>query len=192
MCSAGDQDSFTSITYPTYGNTFGCTASLKGRQVALAGFASEAQAKEAAQQELLDLVMREGREDALPNILDGTQLFMEKARQLDEVGFPGHWSNDLRRLRRNLLHEEFFEYRQAEIESDLIEVVDGLLDVIVVAWGTLLAYVGPDKAKAAAAQVVKSNLSKVIGEGLPIKDAAGKVQKPDQYIAPDIRGVLTN
>ena len=136
--------------------------------------------------------MREDREDALPNILDGTQLFMEKAGQLDEIGFPERWADDLRRLRRNLLQEEVGEYRDAEVHNDLIEVVDGLLDVIVVAWGTLLAYVGPDKAKAAAAQVVKSNLSKVIGEGLPIKDAAGKVQKPDQYIAPNIRGVLTN
>ena len=78
----------------------------------------------------------------------------------------------------------------AESDSNIVEVVDGLLDVIVIAWGTLLAYVGPDAAKAAAAEVVRSNLDKVIGVNLPIFREDGKIMKPPGWVAPNIAGAL--
>ncbi|MHA0288302.1 hypothetical protein ACXYX3_17855 [Mycobacterium sp. C3-094] len=124
-----------------------------------------------------------------PNLLDATETFMELAKQLETVGFPEPGSA-LRELRQKLLREEFDEYRVGEARSDLLEVVDGLLDVIVIAWGSLLAYVGPDKAKAAAAEVARSNLAKVIGEGLPLFREDGKVIKPEGWQPPDIAGAI--
>lgn len=125
----------------------------------------------------------------LPNLLDGTTLFMQKARQLESVGF-GDQDSPVRTLRRNLLIEEFAEWQDGEYEDDLVETVDGLLDIIVIAWGSLLAYVGEDKAKAAAAEVVRSNLAKVIGEGLPIFREDGKVIKPPGWTTPDIKKAI--
>lgn len=97
----------------------------------------------------------------------------------------------LRTLRRELLREEYREYRDGEIVSDIIEITDGLLDIIVVAWGTLLAYVGEDRALAAAAEVARSNLSKVDGTLGPIvRRDDGKLLKPEGWTSPDIKGAL--
>lgn len=125
------------------------------------------------------------------NLLDGTTEFMERAGQLDDgPTFPEtNWSAPQRQLRRSLLREEFGEYFIAEAKNDLVEVVDGLLDVIVIAWGTLLDYVGEDKAKAAAAEVVRSNLDKVAGEIKRRDD--GKILKPAGWRPPDIAGAIS-
>lgn len=122
------------------------------------------------------------------NLLDGTAEFMRQAGQLDETGFSPLFAEKTRALRRALLAEEVKEYRDAELGNDLVEVVDGLLDVIVIAWGSLLAYVGERKAKAAAAEVVRSNLDK-FNHGV-IKNDAGKILKPEGWIAPDIAGAI--
>jgi predicted HAD superfamily Cof-like phosphohydrolase len=124
--------------------------------------------------------------ESTPNLLDGTTEFMERAGQLDAD--PNYGDAKLRELRRHLLEEEYREYRQAETYSNLVETVDGLLDVIVIAWGTLLSYVGEDKAKAAAAEVVRSNLDKVRGDIRRRPD--GKILKPEGWTPPDIAGAI--
>jgi hypothetical protein len=127
------------------------------------------------------------------DLLSGTEIFMKEARQLEKSEFPvmpGGSIAPLRDLRRTLLAEEYHEYDRGEDDENLVEVVDGLLDVIVIAWGSLLAYVGPDIAKACAAEVVRSNLSKVIGPGLPIFREDGKVTKPENWESPKIDEIL--
>lgn len=131
-------------------------------------------------------------DESLPNLLDGTTIFMREARQLESGPSFGPQFGPVRVLRRNLLIEEFTEWQEAEHKDDLVETVDGLLDVIVIAWGTLLAYVGEDKAKAAAAEVVRTNLAKVIGPGLPMFREDGKVIKPPGWTAPDIAGAIAD
>lgn len=127
----------------------------------------------------------------MQDILTATQTFMERAGQLDEIGFPADPEAELRQFRRDLFLEEVNEYLRAEHElNDLTEVIDGLLDIIVVAWGTALAYVGPDKARRAELEVARSNLAKVLGEGLPIKADNGKVLKPEGWIPPDIAAAI--
>lgn len=126
-----------------------------------------------------------------PDLLTGTTEFMQLAEQLAEPEFPELYHDDLRGLRRDMLAEECTEYCVAEFNGDLVGAVDGLLDIIVIAWGTLLAYVGEDKAKAAAAEVVRSNLSKVDGTLGPIvRREDGKILKPEGWQPPDIAGAL--
>lgn len=122
----------------------------------------------------------------LPDLLNGTTLFMKLAGQLDDEPSFVDW--DLRELRQELLDEEYTEYEDAEMDDDLVETVDGLLDIIVVAWGTLLAYVGEDKALAAAREVVRSNLDKV-KDGVNRRDD-GKILKPAGWTPPDIAGAI--
>lgn len=74
-----------------------------------------------------------------PSLLDGVAEFMTAAGQLPSPGFE---DPAVRELRVALLDEEFNEYRAAEDDDNLIEIVDALLDIIVVAWGTMLAYDG--------------------------------------------------
>jgi hypothetical protein len=129
------------------------------------------------------------------NLLSGTTEFMRLGRQLDTAGrpdmFPSNISPDLRTLRFDLLNEEWNEYCDGEANDDIVEIVDGLLDVIVIAWGTLLAYVGPVVAERCAAEVVRSNLSKVDGSIAPIRFRDdGKILKPEGWTPPDIEGAL--
>lgn len=131
----------------------------------------------------------------MTSILDATEIFMASAGQLEAFDFPADPSHPLRVLRRRMLidrqYGEVFEYQYAENMNDPVEVADGLLDIIVVAWGSLLAYFGPELAKRMAIEVARSNLDKVVGEGLPIKDAGGKVLKPEGWVGPRIKEILT-
>ena len=128
----------------------------------------------------------------MTNILDATEQFMKAAGQLDSPPSFGGTEDSLRLFRRTLLDEEVEEYYdKGEFQNDPVETLDGLLDIIVIAWGTALAYFGPEKAKAAAAEVVRSNLSKIDGSLGPIKKREdGKILKPEGWTGPDIAGVL--
>lgn len=127
----------------------------------------------------------------MTNLLSATQEFMARAKQLPSQGFPIGATDPHRVLRRVLLNEEFKEYSSAELNNDVVEIADGLCDVIVIAWGTLLSYFGEDIAHEIAAEVIRSNLSKVDGTLGPTQFREdGKVIKPEGWMPPDIEGVL--
>lgn len=121
------------------------------------------------------------------NLLDGVQAFMTASGQLDTP--PTFDDDQLRHLRYTLLEEEYNEWVDADCVDDHVEMIDGLLDICIVAWGSVLAFLGPEKARAAAAEVTRSNLAKVVG-GRVLKNADGKIQKPAGWSAPDIAGVI--
>lgn len=122
-------------------------------------------------------------------IENATQSFMQAAGQLKDIGFPDNFFDDERMLRRSLLAEEYNEYVLAESNNDLVEVCDGLADIIVVAVGSLYKYVGRVVAEEILNEVSSSNLSKVV-DGKVIKNAEGKVMKPAGYFKPDIQRIL--
>ena len=122
------------------------------------------------------------------NLLDGVAAFT-RAAELPMATTPQWPDQPTRNLRRALLCEELGEYLDAEDTDDLVAAVDGLLDVIVVAWGTLLTYIGPDHARAAADEVTTSNLAKIV-DGHVIRRADGKILKPEGWTPPDIAGAL--
>lgn len=124
------------------------------------------------------------------DLLKATTEFMSRGGQMDAPPAFGSRKSPLRTLRRTLLRSEFQEYLDAEGDNDLVETVDGLLDIIVVAWGSLIAYVGEEKAEACAQEVLLSNLAKVTGDGLPKFRDDGKIMKPVGWTPPDIKGVL--
>lgn len=135
------------------------------------------------------------------NLPDATQRFMQLAGQLEDEPVlstdhsmgPSHWNDTDRKLRLDLIAEEYAEYTDAEFVNNHVEILDGLLDIIVIAWGTALKYFGPEKAKAAAAEVARSNLSKVDGTLGPIQlRSDGKILKPEGWTPPDIEGVLND
>lgn len=125
------------------------------------------------------------------NILDGTEKFMRAAGQLDKPGFNPSPDDPVRNLRRVLLMEEHDEYlSKGEYLNDPVEIADGLLDQIVIAWGSMLAYFGPELARELADEVVQSNLSKILPDGTVLKREDGKVLKPAGYFAPQIRTLM--
>lgn len=127
-----------------------------------------------------------GREPS--GLEDSVTVFMTLARQIR----PGaYYDDDVRALRVRLLREEFEEYLGGEDTDDVVEIADGLADILVIAFGTLVTYFGPPVARQILDEVLKNNLSKVDGSLGPLNFREdGKVLKPDGYTPPNVRGIL--
>ena len=95
--------------------------------------------------------------------------------------------NDQTQLYMNLIEEEFNETLNAFIEDDLVEVADGLADMVWVIMG-MCNSVGIDFDKIWK-EVKSSNMSKFV-DGKFIKNHAGKIMKPKTYFKPDIKKAL--
>ena len=144
-------------------------------------------------------------------MLMATTEFTRLAELPEAVGVGGPDDQiAIRQLRVRLLVEEFKEYIAGEgavIDDnpgngetqdvwfagppDPTEIADGLADIIVIAWGTLLTYFGEDAAIAICREVWSTNLAKVDGSLGPIQRRAdGKLLKPPGWTPPDIASVL--
>ncbi len=94
---------------------------------------------------------------------------------------------DQEALYMNLITEEYKETLQAFQQRDIIELADGLADMVWVIMG-LCNSVGIDFEKVWE-EVRSSNMSKFHG-GRVIKNDQGKILKPESYFKPDIKKVL--
>ena len=92
-----------------------------------------------------------------------------------------------RTLRMKLITEEFNELCDAEEANDLVEVADALADIIYIACGTAVSYGIP--LDDVFDEVHASNMAKLV-DGKVIRRPDGKVQKPEGWQPPDIKGVL--
>ena len=100
---------------------------------------------------------------------------------------PEFPDEDERKLRVKLLKEEFIEYMDGESFNDLVEVADALADIIYIACGTAVSYGIP--LDDVFAEVHRSNMAKLV-DGKVIRREDGKIQKPEGWTPPDIKGVL--
>ena len=91
---------------------------------------------------------------------------------------------ELMKLRMRMLNEEFAETIDAYLQSDPEELVDGLIDLVVIAIGTLdIAGVDPFDAWE---QVYNANMAKEVGvkPGRANKLGLPDLVKPDDWKAP--------
>jgi len=100
-----------------------------------------------------------------------------------ELSLKGEQQN----LYMNLITEEYRETIEAFDNDDLIEVADGLADMVWVIMG-MCSSCGIDFNKVWE-EVKASNMSKFV-EGKAIKNEAGKIMKPETYFKPDLKKVL--
>ena len=92
------------------------------------------------------------------------------------------------KFRIEFLQEELDETREAHVVKDPEEIVDGLIDLCVVAIGTLDAY-GVDAYKAWD-EVLKANMQKEVGKKSSRPNPLGvpDLVKPDNWEAPSHKG----
>jgi len=95
--------------------------------------------------------------------------------------------NEQAQLYMNLIKEEFEETTKAFYDKDLVEVADGLADMVWVIMG-MCNSVGIDFDKVWK-EVKSSNMSKFV-DGKFIKNKAGKIMKPETYFKPNIKKAL--
>ncbi|RYD61963.1 MAG: hypothetical protein EOP83_15795 [Verrucomicrobiaceae bacterium] len=101
---------------------------------------------------------------------------------------PGLPSADVRKLRRNLLREEWNEYMDGEENHDLVEIADALIDIIYIALGTGVSYGLP--MDELFEEVHRSNMSKLGEDGKPVYREDGKVMKGPNYSRPDLASIV--
>ena len=112
-------------------------------------------------------------------------LFMKSGEQgvRSELSLEG----DQASLYMDLITEEYQETLSAFKNSDLIEVADGLADMVWVIMG-MCNSCGIDF-DSVWQEVKASNMSK-FPDGKAIKNEHGKIMKPDSYFKPNIKKVL--
>jgi predicted HAD superfamily Cof-like phosphohydrolase len=112
--------------------------------------------------------------------------FMRAAEQ--DVNTTPVWPEDnVRLLRYKLIDEESTELHEAMVNEDIVEIADALTDLLYVVYGAGHTY-GIDLNRCFA-EVHRSNMSKFV-DGKRIKNAEGKVMKPDTYSPPDLSFLL--
>lgn len=91
-------------------------------------------------------------------------------------------------LRKRLMKEELTELLLGMETHDIVEIADGIGDLLVVTYGTAVTY--GVNADAVFTEVNRSNYSKFGLDGAAILDEGGKVMKGPHYDPPNIKRVL--
>ena len=106
--------------------------------------------------------------------------FMDACEQPSDIGLESAQAN----LYMDLIREEFLETVVAFENKDIVEIADGLADMVWVIMGMANTLNIPfdDVWR----EVQSSNMSKCV-EGKVIKNKAGKVMKPDTYFKPNLK-----
>lgn len=97
-------------------------------------------------------------------------------------------SEEVQRLRYELINEELTELHCGMMNDDVVEIADALTDLLYVVYGAGHAY-GIDLDKCFN-EVHRSNMSKLGADGKPVYREDGKVLKSELYIKPDLESVL--
>lgn len=90
-----------------------------------------------------------------------------------------------------IISEEYNEFMDALATGDLIETLDGGLDLIYTVLGAL-THMGftPGQIAAGMQEVHAANMTKLDEDGQPIIDENGKVQKGPNYCPPNLLSIL--
>jgi predicted HAD superfamily Cof-like phosphohydrolase len=91
---------------------------------------------------------------------------------------------EIRKLRKDLLEEEYQEYLLGEKNDDLVEIADALADMLYIIYGTADAYGIP--IDDIFNEVHMSNMSKLGEDNRPIRREDGKILKGPDYFKPNI------
>lgn len=114
---------------------------------------------------------------------------VEQFMMQGEQKFPQDIKSDMADLYMSLITEEYNETWEAFHKRDIVEVADGLADMVWVIMG--MASVLGIPFDAVWNEVRASNMSKFV-DGKVVKNADGKIMKPEGYFRPNIEKVLND
>jgi|TARA_B110000438_G_scaffold260984_1_gene271372 predicted HAD superfamily Cof-like phosphohydrolase len=112
------------------------------------------------------------------------KIFMETFGQ-EVKKHPSFSTNQINKLRYDLIKEELEELKVALKNKDLLEVADALTDILYVTYGAGHAF-GIDLDNCFK-EVQNSNMSKLDDNGKPIINKNGKVMKGPKYFKPNLK-----
>lgn len=111
------------------------------------------------------------------------------ACDVSEFGFFENVPENIRKLRLNLLEEEFNEYKKWEKENDEMQIADAIADMIYIAvWTARVYWIPLDEVWE---EVQRANMDKVDKKTWKVRKREDwKVLKPDWWIWPQIEKVI--
>jgi len=112
------------------------------------------------------------------------KFFMETFGQ-EVKNKPSFSTNQINKLRYDLIKEELEELKVALDNKDLLEAADALTDILYVTYGAGHAF-GIDLDKCFK-EVQNSNMSKLDNNDKPIYNEHGKVMKGPKYFKPNLK-----
>ena len=86
--------------------------------------------------------------------------------------------------------EENEGYLEAATNKDMVEVANGVGDMLHILCGTIIEHGMQHKIDEVFSEIQNSNMSKLGDNGNPIYREDGKVLKGPNYFKPDIKGIL--
>jgi predicted HAD superfamily Cof-like phosphohydrolase len=100
----------------------------------------------------------------------------------------GHVAPDVRQSREELMREELQELTEAMRAEEVVEIADGLADLLYVVFGTAVVYGIP--MDDIFSEVHRSNMTKLGTDGRPVIGEHGKRLKGPDYQPPKLRPLL--
>ena len=94
----------------------------------------------------------------------------------------------VKELRCALIEEEAAEFRAAVEDGDIVGVADAIADLLYVVYGAALTFGIP--VREVFAEVHRSNMTKLGGDGVPLYREDGKVLKGPNFSPPELLPIL--
>jgi predicted HAD superfamily Cof-like phosphohydrolase len=93
-------------------------------------------------------------------------------------------------LRYNLMSEENREYLVACLQDDKIEILDALIDMSYILFGTIASHGMTEEFIKGFTLVHENNMTKVQSDGKVLKNPEGKILKPEGYKPVDLSSLI--
>jgi predicted HAD superfamily Cof-like phosphohydrolase len=93
-------------------------------------------------------------------------------------------------LRYHLMSEENREYLVACLQNNKVEILDALIDMAYVLFGTVASHGMTDEFMKGFSLVHRNNMTKIQKNGKVLKNPEGKILKPDGYVSVDLSSLL--
>jgi hypothetical protein len=93
-------------------------------------------------------------------------------------------------LRYHLMSEENLEYFISCLQDNKVEILDALVDMAYVLFGTVASHGMTDEFVKGFKLVHENNMTKIQEDGKVLKNPDGKILKPDGYVPVDLKSLL--
>ena len=103
---------------------------------------------------------------------------------------PSSVEDKVASLRYNLMSEENKEYFIACLQDNKVEILDALIDMAYVLFGTISAHGMTDEFIKGFTLVHENNMTKVQSDGKVLKNPDGKILKPMGYTSVDLSNLI--
>lgn len=103
---------------------------------------------------------------------------------------PSNVEDRVASLRYNLMSEENREYLVACLQDNKIEILDALIDMSYILFGTIASHGMTEEFINGFTLVHENNMTKVQSDGKVLKNPEGKILKPEGYVSVDLSSLL--